>query len=68
MWILTAISLIGVVLNINKKKSCFICWIISNACWAVIDFSAGLPEQGVLFSVYFCLACWGLIAWRRDGV
>ncbi len=63
MWILTAISLIGVVLNIKKKKSCFLIWGVTNAAWAVIDFRAGLPEQGVLFTVYFCLAVWGLIEW-----
>lgn len=68
MWLLTGMSLLGVVLNIKKKKSCFIVWGITNASWAVIDFRAGLPEQGVLFAVYFCLAVWGLIEWRRaDG-
>lgn len=65
MWILTALSLIGVILNIKKKKSCFIVWGFTNATWAVIDFRADLPAQGVLFSVYFCLAVWGLVEWRK---
>jgi len=66
MWILTALSLIGVILNIKKKKSCFIVWGVTNAAWAVIDFRAELPAQGVLFTVYFFLAVWGLIEWGRE--
>lgn len=66
-WALTLLSLIGVILNIKKQKSCFLIWGFTNAAWAVIDFSAGLPAQGVLFALYFVLAVWGLIEWRRNG-
>ena len=66
MWFLTALSLIGVVLNIKKKKLCFIVWGFTNAAWAIIDFWADLPAQGVLFTIYFLLAIWGLIEWRRS--
>ena len=66
MWALTALSLIGVVLNIKKRKSCFVVWGVTNASWAVIDFHAGLPAQGVLFTVYLGLAVWGMIEWRRS--
>jgi len=65
MWFLTVLSLVGVVLNIKRKKSCFAVWSFTNFVWAVIDFRTGLPEQGVLFSVYFVLAIWGLWEWRR---
>ena len=64
-WILTALSLLGVVLNIKKQKSCFLIWGVTNAAWAIIDFRAGIPAQGLLFTVYFGLAIWGLIEWRR---
>lgn len=66
MWILTALSLIGVVLNIKKQKSCFIIWAGTNASWAAIDFNAGLNAQAALFAIYFCLAIWGLIEWRIE--
>ncbi len=64
IWILTALSLIGVVLNIKKRKSCFYLWAFTNSSWAIIDFQAGISAQGLLFSVYFLLAIWGLIEWR----
>ena len=65
MWILTAASLVGVVLNIKKNKACFAIWAVTNAAWAVIDYTAGLTAQAALFAVYFCLAIWGLVEWRR---
>lgn len=68
MWLLTGLSLIGVVLNIKKKKICFIVWGVTNAIWAVIDFEAGLPAQGMLFIAYFCLSIWGLVAWSKEGM
>jgi nicotinamide riboside transporter PnuC len=65
MWMLTAASLVGVVLNIKKHKACFAIWAITNAAWAVIDYMAGLTAQAALFAIYFCLAIWGLVEWRR---
>ena len=65
MWMLTAASLIGVVLTIQKNKACFAIWAVTNAAWAVIDYTAGLTAQAALFAVYFCLAIWGLVEWRR---
>ena len=63
IWLLTAISLLGVILNIRKDRRAFYCWSFTNLSWAVIDYRAGLPEQAVLFAVYFLLALWGLYAW-----
>jgi len=65
MIILTIVSLIGIILNIKKKKSCFVLWIITNGCWAVYDFKIGAWEQGVLFTVYFLLAIWGIMEWGK---
>lgn len=63
-WILTAGAITGVVLNIKKKRICFYIWAVTNASWAIVDFIMGIPAQGVLFTVYFGLAIWGIIAWR----
>ncbi len=63
LWILTLISLAGVVLNILRDRRGFLCWMFSNAAWAVVDLRAGLPEQAFLFSVYFVLAVWGWFNW-----
>ena len=66
LWLLTGLSLVGVILNIKKAKACFIIWAGTNLAWAIVDFKAGLTAQGTLFVVYFGLAIWGFVAWRVD--
>lgn len=64
MWLLTGLSLVGVVLNIKRKKSCFIIWSFTNAAWALIDLYVGLYAQAALFAIYFVLAIWGFMVWK----
>jgi len=65
-WILTILSIIGVILNIKKKRLCFLIWAITNFGWMVVDWRAGLPAQAALFAVYLGLALWGLWEWRKS--
>jgi len=65
-WIFTGLSLIGVILNIHKKRACFYVWGVTNAGWTVVDYQVGLVAQSVLFGIYFILALWGLWMWRED--
>lgn len=68
IWILTALSIVGVVLNIRKNKACFIIWAGTNFTWMIIDFTAGIYAQSALFLIYFILALYGLWEWRNsDG-
>lgn len=62
---LTLLSLLGVILNIKKMRVCFFIWGITNAAWCVIDLIYGIYPQAVLFFVYFILAIWGIVAWRK---
>jgi len=63
-WLLTILSLIGVVLNIHKRKECFYLWALTNSGWAIYDFVIGATAQGVLFTIYFLLAIYGIIKWN----
>ena len=65
-WVFTAGAITGVILNIKKKRSCFYIWTVTNGAWAIVDFAKGIPAQGVLFTVYFGLAIWGIIEWKAD--
>ncbi|MCC7570657.1 nicotinamide mononucleotide transporter family protein [Candidatus Micrarchaeota archaeon] len=65
--LLTILSLIGVVLNIKKKQSCFIIWAVTNFSWTIVDFYREIYAQAVLFAIYFVLAIWGLVEWRKDS-
>uniref|UniRef100_A0A6M3J5P4 Putative nicotinamide mononucleotide transporter n=1 Tax=viral metagenome TaxID=1070528 RepID=A0A6M3J5P4_9ZZZZ len=61
---LSILALIGVVLNIYKKRLCFFIWAITNAGWTIIDFQKEIYAQSALFFVYFLLALWGIYKWR----
>lgn len=65
LWAITILSLIGVVLNILKKRSCFLIWAISNITWTITDFKKGIPEQGYLFAIYTLLSIWGYFKWKK---
>jgi nicotinamide mononucleotide transporter len=64
--ILTLLALVGVVLNIKKNIWCFYIWLVTNSCWAIVDFYKGIPAQGVLFTIYVGLAVYGIIEWRKE--
>ena len=66
-WLISALALVGVVLNIYKIRYCFWIWLCTNSFFCVLDFAAGLYAQAALFAVYAVLAVWGLVRWREDG-
>ena len=65
-WIITAMSLWGVWLNIKKDKRCFYIWIVANFGWIAVDIEAGLYAQAALFGIYSLLSVYGLVEWSRD--
>ncbi len=65
-WVLAALSIAGVVLNIGKHRHCFLLWLVTSASWCVLDFQHGLPGQGIVQACYFCLSAWGWWRWKRD--
>lgn len=64
-WLVTVASLVGVILNIHKIRVCFIIWAATNVWWCIYDFSIGAHAQSFLMLVYFVLAIWGIIKWRK---
>lgn len=65
-WVVSAFAIVGVWLNIKKKKYCFIIWTFTNACWMIIDFINGIYAQAFLFMVYFILSIKGFLDWRKE--
>jgi len=64
-WAITGLSLLGVILNVKKRRECFYIWAFTNATWAIYDFTLGAVAQAALFSVYWILALWGIWEWRK---
>ena len=65
-WIITGLSIIGVILNAQKKISGFYFWIIANLSWVVIDFHKELYSQSVLFLFYSIMCFYGIYKWRKN--
>ncbi len=66
-WPLAFLTVIGVVLNVKKHRSCFFIWSLTNIFWVIYNYSTGSYAQSAVFAVYFCLAIWGIIRWGRDA-
>lgn len=64
MWAVAAVSLVGTVANLHKKRWGFACWIGTNAVWVVYDIDKQAYPQAALMAVYFCLAVWGFRKWK----
>ena len=59
-------SIAGVILNIKKRRECFVIWAFTNFAWMIYDFMIGAYAQAALFAVYFVLAIWGLCEWAKE--
>ena len=65
-WLVTAFSLLGIVLNIRKNRLCFVVWFTTNTAWCVIDLHHGVYAQAALMATYAALSVWGLWSWRTQ--
>lgn len=66
-WIISVIGIIGAILNIQKKKICFVVWSIGNIFWMLL--SIVVPEyrgQMPLWITFTILNIYGWYAWRKD--
>lgn len=66
VWVITVGSIVGVVLNIRKRRAGFAVWMVTNAGWVVYDVSIGAYEQALVFAVYFGCAVWGWVSWGAE--
>jgi nicotinamide riboside transporter PnuC len=62
-WVLSLASLVGVILNIYKRKECFYLWSVTNGLWIVYTWHRGAYPLTALFGAYFILALWGIWRW-----
>ena len=65
MWVVTALALIGTVMNILRKRNGFAIWFVTNSAMTAYNWQHGHLHQALLFVAYAGLAAWGWCAWRR---
>ena len=65
-WIMSAVCLIGTVLNVKKMKVCFCLWAVGNLGWLAYDVWSGLYSRATLDTVQLALAVWGIVEWNKE--
>lgn len=63
-WCVTAICLLGTVLNVKKRRECFYLWILGNIAWLGFDLWSGIFSRAALDIVQLAFAVWGAWEWR----
>lgn len=66
-WVLSILSIIATVANIYKKRWCFYIWALTNLSWVLVGIKTKVYAQSFMFFMYFLLAIWGIICWKRDS-
>ncbi len=64
-WAVTAVCLLGTILNIKKNILCFYLWAVGNTAWLIFDLIGGLYSRAVLDAVQLAFAIWGIAAWSE---
>lgn len=67
-WVMSALALIGTILNAEKNIYGFVFWLMSNLYMTIRFFYIGEYAQSVLFFIYFILAIRGIIAWNAKKI
>ena len=62
-WILTGLSILGTIYNLQKHVAGWVIWTIANLGWVAIFFSKGMMAEAFLFSVYLLLSIYGIFKW-----
>lgn len=64
-WTLTALGIVGALLNVAKNPWCFVLWSIANVGLVVRHAEAGRTPDAVLFGVYLVISLWGMFTWAK---
>ncbi|MBP7526781.1 MAG: nicotinamide mononucleotide transporter [Syntrophorhabdaceae bacterium] len=64
-WPLSVASVVGSILNNNRRKECFYVWIVANSFWAVIYAAQGSYPQAFQFAVFTFTSVQGLVKWTQ---
>jgi nicotinamide riboside transporter PnuC len=66
-WILTGLSIVGTLYNLQKRTAGWVIWSIANVGWIVMFSRKGMMAEAFLFSVYLVLSVYGIFKWWRPS-
>ncbi|HIJ91300.1 MAG TPA: hypothetical protein HPP95_10665 [Deltaproteobacteria bacterium] len=62
-WILTGLSILGTIYNLQKRVAGWVIWSIANLGWIAAFSHKGMMAEAFLFSVYLVLSVYGIFKW-----
>jgi len=65
-WIFSGMGILGAILNIKKKRMCFLIWCVGNIEWLILGIL--IPEmrsQILLWITFIVLNIWGYCKWEK---
>ncbi|MFA7346561.1 MAG: nicotinamide mononucleotide transporter [Desulfurivibrionaceae bacterium] len=62
-WILTGLSILGTLYNLQKRAAGWVIWTIANLGWIISFSHKGMMAEAFLFSVYLVLSVYGIFKW-----
>ena len=64
-WSMTAVGIIGTILNSYQKRSGFIFWLISNVFWIVFNIQNTSYAQAAVYAFNSAMCIIGLYKWKK---
>ena len=61
------VSLVGIILNAQKKMACWVIWLFSNVMWITYSAIEGDFPSIVLWTLFSVFNVYGWIQWRKDA-
>lgn len=62
-WILTGLSILGTLFNLQKRAAGWVIWSIANLGWIVVFLGREMMAEAFLFAVYLVLSVYGIFKW-----
>lgn len=66
-WCCMCLSLVGNIFVVRKQVLGQWIWAVSNCGWIAYNLHIHAPAATCLFTVYFGLCVWGIIAWSKEA-
>jgi nicotinamide riboside transporter PnuC len=63
--IAAGISVIGAIVNANKRIEGFYIWLTGNALWITHGLYTKDYGEILMFSIYTLISLWGIYTWRK---
>ena len=66
-WAATGLSVIGVILNAQRKMSGWYVFMVADLAWVGIGLYTKMYAMAALFMFYFFLCFFGVYSWTKKG-